>query len=310
MIRSTPCQFYLKYLVTHPDDYTNEQIRNLIRLQHLDFLGMGHLNEIRRDCVRPTPFYPEDPTHHATQRFLKKEKIYSLYQLDKDVITAIKLLDHPRGKELTESLLVTQAMPTWICSALKRVTFKATPRAINLYKHYYFNTELLDTTELNAVLSMRSHTELRDPDDPDEKRYAISYAGASRNMASRLSAEMSTAPIAQAMQLMRLGYMPSGVEISRIVSLGRMAAAMRSSDCSLIGKSKAALDFGMTAKILSELLESVGDSGDDLQSSLMKMTLQTEAAPIPTLEQITGGQHSVDMIDVEGESVEIESGPS
>jgi hypothetical protein len=154
---------------------------------------------------------------------------------------------------------------------------------------------------------MRTYTELRDSKDPDERRYAVNYMLAAKSAPAKLSADMAMAPMAQAMELMRLGYMPSSIEISRIVSVGRMAAAIRSVDCSLIGKGKPALDFGMTAKILSELLESVGDTGNELSSALMKMTLKTENAPIPTLEELTGGDHSLNLISTEGVSVETET---
>ena len=306
MIRSSPCDFYLKYLCSHPDGYSDEQIRNLVKLQQLDFLGMRHLQEVRSQCVVPVPFYPEDLTHHASQRFLRKERIYSLHHMDDDVVTAVKLLDHPRGKELAEALLISEAAPTWVSSALMKLDFDATPRSIELYKHYYFNTDLLSKTELRAVIGMRASKESFLAEDPDEKLYRLSYHSAHRQDACKLSAEMSMAPMAQAMNLMRMGYMPSSVEISRIVSMGRTAAAIRSADCSLAGKAKGALDFGMTAKILSEMMESVGDSGDDLQAALMKMTLKTESSTVPLLEELSGGDHTMDLIAAEGESVEVE----
>lgn len=306
MIRSSPCDFYLKYLVTHPDDYSDDQIRNLVKLQHLDFLGMAHLGELRENCVRPRVFYPEDSTHHESQRFLKKEKIYSLYNWDEDVVCAVKLLDHPRGKELAESLLVTDATPSWICSALRRVNFKATSRGIQLYKHYYFNTELVDRTELRAILGMRGKVTVNNPDDPDEQWFKVNYANAAKNSPAKLTSEISMPPLAQALNLMRLGFMPSTLEVSRVVSMGRMAASIRAVDCSVMGKSKQALDFSMTAKILSELAETVGDAGNELQAELMKMTMRTETAPVPTLDEVTGGDHTVDMILAEGQNAESE----
>jgi hypothetical protein len=295
LIRASPADFYLKYLITHPEDYRDHQIRTLVKLQQLDFLGMPHLSRLREECVRPNPFYPEDLTHHPSQRFLVKERIHSLWHMDKDSIQAAKLVDHPRAKELAEALILSDAEPLWISGMLKRrQNFTATERAITLYKHYYFNIDLVDRTEIQAIINMRAVVDSEG--DSDAAEYKRAYWKAAKDDLRKLSAGMALTPMASAMNLMRLGIMPKGIDVARIATVGRLAALIQSSAASVNGKAKTALDFALTAKMMTEIMDSVGDASGDFQQSLMKMVLDTDAAPVPSIQQVTSGNYTLDII--------------
>ena len=301
MIRSSPCDFYLRYLCTHPDNYTDDQIRNLVKLQHLDFLGMGHLGRIRKSCVPPTPFYPEDLGHHPSQRFLTKERLFSLYHPDADAVIAIRLLDHPRGKELTEQMLFSGSEPIWVSAMLRRVQFQATPRSIELYRHFYYNTDLIDGTELRAIMGMRANIEVQNM-DPDELNYRDAYKRASSSAIGSLTTNSSLSPYSRIMSMLRVGLMPTGVQISRIATAGRTAAVIGSLENSLMGRAAPARDFALTAQILNELLESVGDVSGDLQKSMQSMVLDTDASEVPSMEQLTEGNHTMGLLPEEAKA--------
>lgn len=309
MIRSSPCDFYLKCLISHPDQYEDHQIRTLVKLQRLDFLGLDHLKRMREGLHIPEPFYPEDLLHHASQRFLTKEKIFYLHHPDEDMILAIKLLDHPRGKELTESLLAVGAAPDWICGLLKRVKFKATPRCIELYRHFYFNTDLVTSTELRAILSIRASIDA-DPSDADAMAFKGAYWEAAKSDVRSLSEMPALSPFSNILNMMRLGIMPTGVEIARIATVARMAAVVRSAENSVTGHAKRALDFALTGKILNELMESVGDASGDLQKSMMNMLLETDSAAVPSIQQLTAGNYTMDLTPTLVEETEdVEASP-
>lgn len=297
MVRASPCDYYLKYLVTHPENYEDRQIRNLVKLHGLDFLSMQHLERLRKTCVPPTPFYPEQVTHHPSQRFLTTERIHHLwhYNADDDAKAAIKLLDHPRGKELAEGLLFTGAEPLWVSQMLKRVQFSASARAVELFRHYYFNTELVSGLELRAIMGMRA-TVLANPDDPDERCFAENMRSASKSELANLTTNSPLSPFSRILTMLRVGLMPSGVQVSRIATAGRTAAVVRSLENSLLGRAEPARDFALTAKILNELLESVGDVSGDLQKNLMSVALDTDASEVPSIEQLTAGNHTMDLL--------------
>lgn len=295
MIRASPCDFYLRYLVTHPDGYSDSQIRNLVKLQKLDFLGIEHLGRLRAECTPPSPFYPEDLCHHLSQRFLTKERIFHLYHPDDDGVIAIKLLDHPRGKEVTEQLLVTGAEPLWICAMLKRVQFQATTRAIELYQHYYFNTKLVDATELRAIMMMRSDVEVNQT-DRDARNYSLAYATAAKADIASLTAMGQLSPFSRVLGLMRFGIMPTSVQLTKIAMVARLASIVRSAESSLLGHPEKARDFALAGKILTELMESVGDVSGDLQRGLQSMLLDTDASEVPTMDELTQGNLAVDLL--------------
>lgn len=295
MIRASPCDYYLKYLCTHPDDYSDLQVRNLVKLQHLDFLGMEHLGRIRQSCIPPTPFYPEEIDHRPSQRFLTKERIFQLYHPDEDALCAIRLLDHPRGKELTESSLFSGIEPPWVCATLKRVQFQASSRAIELYRHYYFNTGLVDGTELRAIMGMRSYVAV-DGQDADAVRYQANYERASKSEIAALASSSTLSPFSRIINMMKVGIMPSGLHIAKIASAGRMVATVRSLENSITGHAERARDFALTGKILNELMESVGDVSGDLQKSLMSMVLDTDASEVQSIESLTAGNHTMDLL--------------
>lgn len=295
MVRASPCDYYLKYLITHPDNFSDTQVRNIVKLSHLDFLGIGHLGRLREITTPPTPFYPEDPLHHASQRFLIKERIQLLYRPDKDAKTAIYLLDHPRAKEMTEQLLFSGVEPLWVAQMLKRVQFSATPRAVELYKHYYFNTDLVSNTEMRAIMGMRAHLDVN-THDTDEMAYSNAYNLAYKSHIGNLQTNSSASPFSRILSMMQAGIMPTGAQISRVATAGRMAAAVRSLENTLMGKAEQARDFALTSKILNELLESVGDSSSDLQKSLMSMALDTDASEVPSIGALTDGNHTTDLL--------------
>jgi hypothetical protein len=305
MLTHSPCDYYLKYLVTHPGKYANEHIRTLVKLQKLDFLGARHLDKIRKDCVPPTPFYPEKKTHHPSQRFLRKEKIYSLYHRDDDSICAMTILDNAKYKELVETMILSEAEPSWICGALKKQGFKATPKAIKMFEHYFFNIGKMDQVQINALFEARTGFLELDKDDPDERLISNGHHKAAKYSSQSLTAYMAIKPFAKAMNLMRLGYMPD-IDIGRVLSMGRTAAALRTVDSVMAGKSKSAVDYGMTTKMLSEIMENIGDVGADLNDAIMRMTLQQDTTTIPTIEELSGGDYTQDLlpIEAEGESVE------
>jgi hypothetical protein len=309
MIRSSPCDHYLRYLITHPDQYEDASIRNLVKLQHLDFVGMDHLKRLRASCAVPVPFYPEDLTHHESQRFLNKERIFQLYHPDADMTSAIKLLDHPRGKETTESLLAVGAEPLWICSMLKRMQLHLTTRTIELYRHFYFNTSLVNSVELQTILSMRADIDVPSGDS-DARSYRYHYGRAMKDSVSSLLSTTTLSPFGHILNMMRLGVMPQGVEISKLATSARMSAVLLSQQNIMLGKAEKARDFALTAKIMNELMESVGDVSGDLQKSLMKLSLDTDASVVPQLSQLSAGNHTVDylpVMDVGPEGVEVTS---
>lgn len=312
MIRRSPCENYLKYLVSHPHGYDNRRIRNICVLQQLDFVDEYYLDRLRKKVVPPVPFYPHDDMHERSQRFLMKHRIWKLYYPDPDMEAATALLEQPKAKEHIEMMLLGHATPTWIASALRRTGVKATAESVKLFKYYYWNTDLVDTTELKVLLLVRGASEIQEEgrNPLETSAYQALTIKAGRTDPRLLAVESQLPAMTTMMNMLRMGFMPSNVELSRIASATRIAANVQAFSSSLrgaFGDSERSRDYAQVVKTMTEVLDAVGSPEEDLTHQLTTL-LQTDKSEMPTIKQL-GGSYTVDVqptaapevIDVESE---------
>ena len=295
MIRRSPCEYYLKYLLTHPDGYSDETIRRLIKAQHLDFLGMPYLLRLRDALAMPNPFYPEDDRHRPSNKLLRKEKLESIYRPDADMRSASSILEKPRVKEAVESMVISGSNPQWVSMMIKqRFGVSFTENAIALYCHYYFKIDLVDSTELRALMLMRGVSDATT--DPDEQRQAEAYFQANKADARNLSAQMSITPLANILTTMRMGILPSNLELRRVVTAAQATATIGSLEASLRGLPERARDFALTSKMMTEVSDLVGTADDDLQQGLNRLLMETDKTEVPYIDSLSQGNHTLDIM--------------
>ena len=295
MIRRSPCEYYIKYLLVHPDDYGDEEVEELLRTQQLDNIGMEYLELLRASCPHPMPFYPFDEMHFRSQRFLIREGIRGLFVTTSHVECAMKLLQLPRAKEFIETSLICRSLPAWIAAVLSRkMGIPATQESIDIYKHFFFNVDLVDSHELKTII--RKRVEMVDVYDPHQSVLKTLAWKTGFSDPRRVSAEMSIAPLAGMMNEVRLGLMPTNVELSKVATTTRLVATVGCLEGLMRGeRPDRCRDLAQTAKLMHEMLETIGDPESDLQESLRALALQTEAEPIPSIHQLSAGHHTVDV---------------
>lgn len=295
MIRRSPCEYYIKYLLVHPDGYGDAEIDDLLRTQQLDNIGAEYTERLRNSCSPPVPFYPHDELHFSSQRFLIREGIRGLYITDDHVECAMNLLQTPRAKEFIETSLICRSPAVWISAVLTRkMGVPSTSAAIEIYKHFFFNVDLVDSHELKTII--RQRVELIEAYDPHQQTLRTIAWKTGYTDPRRLSAEVSITPLAGMMNEVRLGLMPTNVELSKVASAARLVATMGCLEGLMRGeRPDRCRDLAQTAKLMHEILETVGDPESELQASLQSLALQTEAEPIPQIHQLTAGQHTVDI---------------
>ena len=303
MIRRSPCEAYLKYLIVHPDAYPNDAIRKLVHMQQLDFLGIPYLERLRAVCVPPTPFFPEDRLHSRSIRFLRKERLESIFHPDDAMRAAVAILDNTRAKELVENMLISHSHPAWICTGLRRLGMDVPPDAVTRYKHYYFNVDLVDSVEMKALMSLRSASE--STTDPDEMRISSAQNSLAKGDYRRLLAQASNPISANIMNTLRMGLLPSSVDVARLAEATRTAALGGGLDMAIRGLPTQGRDYALMAKMMTEILESVGDPSNDLQEGLARLLVDTEDRDLPNIKQLSQGEYTLDIqpMDV-GEEVD------
>lgn len=292
-VKRSPCEIYLKYLLVHPDKYSNEHIRTLVRAQGLDFIGMPYLQRLRITCRVPAPFYPEDSQHRPSFRFLQKERIELLFHPNKDMQAAQFVLGEPRAKEMVEAMLIARSDAAWIARNLRRLGYDIKAGAITQFKWHYFNVDIVDSSEMRALLSHRSSG---DPSgDVDEQVLKTARQKVDRYDSRVLTAQAQVGPLAAIVNQVRIGVLPTKLELGRLTAAARTVAIAGALEAVMDRAPTPAREYALTAKLMTEILEQVGVAESDLQAGLSGLLLATDKTPTPHIDQLTDGEHTMDM---------------
>lgn len=301
MLNYSPAEFYIKYLLCHPDNYTDEQIRDMLRLQGLAWLGMTHLERLRSSLPVPAPFYPENRTHRRSQDFLRRERIWAMYHPDDAMQGALQALKRPKAKVNLETLLLTGVAPEYAAAVLRQKdSIDLSKMAVQRYMHFFFNVPLVGLEAMRVILG--AIPELADDTDPDAKALNLSTLAAAKADPRRLLVRMAGSPLAQLLNNMRLGYAPTNLDLGKIVGGVRTAAAIMALDSVTQGQPERARDYSLVMKMAHEVVTDVGDGTKGLQSELSSLMLVTEQQSVPTLSSMrppSGKQ----IVEAQGESV-------
>lgn len=310
MIRAAPCEVYLKFLVSHPDNKSTDQIRGIVRAQHLDFPNDAYVNDLRDGMRLPTPFKPHDKLHIQSSNFLMRHQLVGFYHPDEACNMAHRfMLRSPRAKEIIETMALAGETPSVISHRLRTLNIRSTTDGVKRYLTFYWDLTKVDSVEVNALLRMRyEHMSYRGELSPDE-RLQRDVMKKAQYADSRLAvAKMSSTPMAGILHQMRQGYMPTKADLSKLASATRTAAVARAFE-SMVGDHPNAADMGqgfaLIAKLMGDVIESVGDPDAALSQQLQQLAVKTATERIPTIHQLSGGHHTTDMgpVVVEGKLV-------
>lgn len=298
MIRRTPCEFYLKYLLVHPDNYSVDDIKLALREHQLDFPGDIPVNRLRERLVKPTTFRPYDKRHSGTFRFLVKEGIYHLFHPNEEMRAAIFLLKRPRAKEMIEAMTIACDPNSFILHRLKTMGIKVPEKALQRYLFYFWNLELVDRTELHALMQMRVSSMSLDGDDVASTLRHKAMQRAAYNDPRMVALNSPVPTFAGIFNQMRAGYMPPPIDLPTVMSRVREIMILRSAESGLDRgpmSARNSLDFTGAAKNVHELLEAIGTPDDELKRDLTSLLMAHDSASVPTIHQLTQGDHTVDV---------------
>jgi hypothetical protein len=284
----------------HPRKYTDEQIKELLLDDQLDYLSGSYMKKLREQCRPPDPFFPDDKNHRRSRNFLIAEGVEDLFDNTRAVQAAKAILKTPRAKEMVEAMTLTHVPPRQIALALstQRGSF-FDEEAVNAYRRYFWNIELLDSTEMRALLFQRAAVpELHQ--DAEVKAQAKSFKSASYTDPRRVAAQMAHSPVGARLAQMRMGYMPRTQELAKLVETVRLTALARSLEMATYGgpeDSIRALNYAITAEKMGNILEQIVRPDEELRSQLSAIALRTNAPnKAPSIRQLSGGSHTIDLL--------------
>lgn len=298
MIRHSPCEYFLKYLLVHPDKNSNDVIKERLFELGLDDLGAYYIDKLRKKLRPPQPFYPEDKLHFKSQRFLLKEGVQDLFFPDDHTEIAFRVLEWPRVKEFVEAMLISYAPYEAIAYALTHHRkFRATAKAIELYKLYFWNIDLLDSVQVRALIQMRANAAGNHTDE-DIKRQMEPLKRASWNDPRRSAAELPHSPLAAVMAQMRMGIMPANMEMPKALQAARDMAVMTVYEALCMNGANDHLkvrNLADSVRSMTEVLETVVRPDESMREELQKIALRTDDRKVPHIHQLSKGRHTVDL---------------
>lgn len=298
MIKHSPAERYLKALIVHPAVYDNSYIKDIARELSLDLLGDWYLTYLRKVLKPPNPFYPEDPGHEASQRYLLQEQLEYVFQQDEHMKKATRLLCRPRARELAETMVLGGAPDHAIAAALaKRFQFRCEPLAITRFRYYYWDITLLTSVEMRALLDMR-HQELLTTGDKDlQSQYPALHR--QRYTDPRVvAAKVPNSPLMSMVAQTHMGFSVKKTDVSELAGSAKVSAIRRLSEYIEIGgpqNIQMANTLAITAEILGRIEKEVSNPEDQLRSDLQRIAIATTPNVVPTLAKLSNGNHTTDL---------------
>jgi len=307
MIRRSPAEYYIKFLVSHPDGFTNENVREVLEDRGLDYLRDAYVDKLRAAMMPPVPFYPKDRRHQPSQKFLQQARIARLYFPDEPMKVAWEVLGRPRIKETIETLLIVGAPDSAIAMDLRRqYGVEATANVVEVYRHFFWNLALLDSTDVRVLLQMRDEAGLME-DDLAPRFEANIRKKAGYQDPRRIAASLPSSPISAIITRMKMGHMPSRLDHVKILQSAATLSSMRAWEAAALGgmmSSKQAVEYSTTAKNLQDLLSSMAMPTQDLRRQLGQVVLRGTGRAIPTIDMVSEGNHTAELMSANQEDAD------
>lgn len=293
----SPAEFYLKYLIVHPDGLSTPAIKERLIDEGLDFISEEYLDRLRLNLVPPSPFYPDDRNHAASMAFILRERINRLFQRDITMKMALELLHMPRAREFAESMLLIQVPLSAIAAFISRHRgVYCTPDALELYSHYFWNINLLDSTQMRVLAMLR--IDLAAQNIPEFKDHKDVLKTAYYKSALRAAVDLPHSPTTAMIVQQRLGVKPSRSDLALRMMEARDTAIMRAVEATQqdgLHDSQKFLNYATGSRILEELLQMVVKPEEEMREQLQSIALRTDPNQLTPIHQLSGGQHTVDV---------------
>jgi len=291
MIRKSPSELYIKYLLVHPREYTNDEILEMLLVKQLDGLGEYYLDRLRLEMPPlPRPFLPHHKVHKLSQTYILKNGLYLLFWPDEQTTTAYKILEAPRVKEFIETSLISYVPPASIAEFMTKARgFKCRAADIHRYRDVFWNVELLDRTEFKMLFDLRAKR-LEQHSNPEIAAQAKSYRWNLQTDAKKAAIDLPYSPVGAMVSQMRMGRMPSNKEFAQLVEATRCMAMTKAFEAVACGREKGDhVRFKMYAsgaKDLTEILEQVARPEEDLKDQLAAISLKSDKFELPTMNKL------------------------
>ena len=294
----SPAEFYIKYLVIHPDGYSTEDIKERLLDESLDYIGPKYIDRLRKNMPKvPNPFYPTDAYHRQSYMYVCEQQIDRLFIPDSSMRRTLTLLRHAQAKLQIETMIGGGEPAVLIAAAVSRACrVHCTADDIKLFTHYFCDFRALDALDRRRLCDLRDKVMARDVEEFKDMEKSLRRT--SYKDPRRIVAEMPQSPCAMFAAQLALGIMPPIAKIAERVEEVALLGIQRAHEAALdngpgahekyamfSGGSQRAVEVSQTIAKPNDALKGLGD-----------IALRTSLKVAPTIHEITGGRHTVDML--------------
>ena len=261
-----PHDYWLKYMLTYVEASVKD-VQAASELYGLGIPGASYLRDLRNALKqgRPKPFRKNSS---QVKRWIRRQRIMSLVREDKHIKSVRFILSDHRVRKTTQLLLISGACPEDIAEYVKEITGKKLhAKAINLFRHYFWNVEKLSLEQWSVFLK----------DWPDRDLY----------LNCRERGEDYT--------LWKLGYRIDTTD-NELLACMLHEAQNRFFETSGRGNTK---DTAATAKLWADIafraLDEKNKSGDAVKQvldELKSIAIHLNDTKTPSIDEVSNGRHS------------------
>lgn len=274
-MRPHPATYLAKFYLSRRT-HSHKQIQGLLEVNSLGGLTIEEIEAINDEMDYPILYRPHVRSHGPSQRFLRKEGVLDAWRSGPDMRQA---------KRVLESNPLRQAVETFILSPVKaeqavrkiqqKLDFYLTARAYDLYRHYFWNRDLLTGLEWGDFI------QTRDAADRQLLQLAVGARGASG--AQLLLWKMGMGGLRQ-------------MEANRGFTTARNVSFMMLEQTSMHEPSKNHsemwLNYIRAAKMCQDAVDSSGSAVQDVVESFNAFRMRHEETKAPSIKELTGGNFS------------------
>lgn len=294
----SPAQSYIRYLSVHPDKYTTADIKERLIDEGLDFISTGYLDRVRKKMPPPPrPFYPTDPYHRPSFEYICEQQINRMFVPDSMIRVTKQLVTRPRVKEQIEAMVINGQPYARIASAVTtEYKVYCTADAVGLFVHYFWDIMLLDLGQLRLLLELRSS--FTEQSIPEFKGKGDALKRAYYKDPRRIAADMPRSPCGATATQLALGISPPMQSVVDRLEEIAQRGLHRSEQAAQSAGLHAAEEYSMWlsgAYTCVQIAQLIAKPNDSLKG-LNAIALRTDSTPVPTIHQLSQGNHTVDIL--------------
>ncbi len=279
-------------MLLHPERFHDYAILEALEYAQLDGVGQSYLKRLRSQLHPPKLFRPFDATHWPSYEFLIKEGLLQIFHPDVHGKRAFQMLQMPRVKEFLEVLTLSNAPPGPMAEQItKQYNFECSRQDVVMYRHFFWDLSVVDTTEAKALIYLRFHS-TRVRDNWDSGAHSTAMEKLYWSDARKIAAELPTSPFSAMSAQLKMGVTPAHLDVAKMLQVSWNIVALKVAETAAGEGPRNAENLTHYVQALKQLREVMVDMAppeEDLNKQLTKIGLATDDRPLITVQELTGG---------------------